>query len=244
VSGRRPRRGGGGSRDKYARNILETGDEGQYEYQGGAEPGASEAGNIQAREFGVPQADLPGGVMHLVNPQSVPTKSEGAPERPADYHKYHGVPSDDGPYEVPSAEVDYGPRPAPEPKIEDAVPVYILERPGDQRMIREFATYGPFTLAGSNAGTSQGSMRLCVRDPRRVTMYVTNESNAIGTLLRVGTESDIDEGRGWALPGNHNVTELKGIQEEMYILNDPGNTTTAASFSAIFITEVPATGAD
>ncbi len=232
---RRPRRGGGGSRDKMARNILEAGDEGQYEPQGGAEPGATESGNIQARTFGVPQADLPGGVRHIVNPQSVPTGTEVKPLRPADYHKYHGVPSDDGQYEVPPDDVSPLPAGEPVPRFEDAVPVYVIERPGDQRMIREFATYGPFTL------TTGSSMRLCTRDPRRVTIYVTNEANTIGELMRVGTENDIAESRGWGLPGNHNVTELKGIQEEMYILNAG---TGSNAFSAIFITEVPATGAD
>ncbi len=235
MSQRRPRRGGGGSRNRLERNILVSGDEGQYEYQGGAEPGATESGNIQARHFGVPQADLPGGVTHIVNPQSVPTPSPGKPERPADLHKYHGVPSDDGPYEVPDDGVYRPPPPAPMHRWEDAVPVYQVERPDDSRMIREFATYGPFTLA---TGTN---MRLCTRDPRRVTIFVTNEANAIGEMMRVGTENDVNENRGWGLPGNHNVTELKGIQEEMYILNAG---TGSNAFSAIFITEVPATGAD
>lgn len=62
--------------------------------------------------------------------------------------------------------------------------------------------------------------------------------------MRVGTENDVNEQRGWAIPGNHNVTEIKGVQEEMWITQDATTGTAAQQFSAIFITEVPATGAD
>ena len=130
---RRPRRGVPGP------DVLVTGDTGQYHPQGGArEPDGIylESGDLASREFGVPEADLPGGKGHVINPQTLPVRPGGVPERPADYHKYHGVPSDDGDYETPDGEVGHAPRPAPMRKVPDAIPVYITEQGSPKRNIR------------------------------------------------------------------------------------------------------------
>ena len=103
-----------------------SGDRGEYRPQGGAFDGASESGDLESREFGVPQADVPGGKGHVVNPETYPVRPGGVPERPADYHKYHGVPSDDGEYETPDGEIGETPRPAPVRRSPDAIPVYIV----------------------------------------------------------------------------------------------------------------------
>src|SRR5260221_6197826 len=129
----RPRRGPAGS------NVLVTGDKGiAAGPQGGAKPGASESGDLDSREFGVPQADIPGGLRHVVNPETKPAKTAEKQLRPADEHKYHGVPPMDfGPYQdVPGTEHDKPARSATEPKYSDAVPVYEVQRPGHKRKIR------------------------------------------------------------------------------------------------------------
>src|SRR5229473_836208 len=108
MASKRPRRGRPGP------NVLVEGDTGPREPQGGARPGARESGDLKSREFGVPQADLPGGVVHVVNPETRQAKTAAKAERPADYHKYHGVPSDDGQYETPPDESDLRKPPKPE----------------------------------------------------------------------------------------------------------------------------------
>ena len=140
----RPRRGEPGP------NVIVSGDTGEYHPQGGARTGADvyrESGDLDAREFGVPQADLPGGIRHMVNPETHAHKPAPGPERPADYHKYHGVPSDDGQYEPTPDETTLDtPPPDPEPKTTDAVPVYIVEGGGKQRVIRALITEGPVAI--------------------------------------------------------------------------------------------------
>ena len=130
MGARRPRRGGPGP------DVLVSGDVGEYHPQGGARDGASESGDLAAREYGVPQADLPGGKGHVINPETRPVRPGGVPERPADYHKYHGVPSDDGDYDTPDGEVGHAPRPVPVRKVPDAIPVYIIEQGSPHRNIR------------------------------------------------------------------------------------------------------------
>lgn len=163
---RRPRRGP---------SPLVSGGPGEYHPQGGAGLQVlHEGADLQAREFGVPEADVPGGKTHLVNPQAVPETPAPRPERPADSHKYHGVkPLDNGGYDTPpDATEERAPRPAPEPHLSDAVPVFITEGPGSERKIRRLITEGPVTLA---AGTTD-PVRLADRDPDRVKLWVCNET--------------------------------------------------------------------
>ena len=178
----RPRRGDPGP------NVLVSGDEGRRTAdegsgtaagpQGGTGPPASETGNLEAREFGVAQADLPGGIRHVVNPETHPDKTAARPERPADYHKYHGVPSDDGPYEPTPDEsgIDLRdwPKPAPVPKITDAVPVYVVERGTPGRVRRVAATD---TIALPAVGSDPA--RICGQDDSRdeIMLLCTDAAN-------------------------------------------------------------------
>lgn len=229
----RPRRGPAGS------NVLVSGDVGTAAGpQGGAKPGASASGDLDAREFGVPQADIPGGLRHKVNPEAVPADTARKQLRPADEHKYHGVPPlDFGPYaDVPGVEHDKPPRPEPEPKFSDAVPVYIQQGPGHKRKLRVFATVGPFTIPNGDVAPR----KVADRDPDRVTVFITNENGTRANELRIATREEVDQSAGFALPGNGGPFELKGVQDEIYVWNPNA---AAVTWSALLVTEVEATGA-
>ena len=242
MANRNPRRPHRGPRD--GRNVLISGDVpgdlGSRQPQGGARPVKEEwreSGNLEAREFGVPQADIPGGVRHLVNPETIPHTPPGVYERPADYHKYHGVESDDGQYYPPPGDVA-GPRePGTVPKVEDAVPVYIIEGGGHNR-IRALTTEGPMVIA---AGTVD-PVRLGTRDQRRTKFWICNENTptaAGGTApgIRIGTLEDTADNRGLLIPAG----QIKDFntQETVYATNQSG---TAITISWGYETEVPAAG--
>lgn len=223
---KRPRRGTNGP------NVLVEGDTGPRQPQGGARVREifRESGNLDAREFGVPQADLPGGLTHVVNPETHPHKPPGVPERPADYHKYHGVPSDDGAYETPDATVGSAPRPAPLPELHDAVPVYMVEGPGKGKVRR---STGCDSILVGPSGTEPD--RLCNRDDRRTQIHLLNEDAA--TNVRVGSRSELAEGRGAMLPAVTNSYLKLETQEELWALTV--STTASARVSVIIETEVP-----
>lgn len=233
MASRKPRRGPAG------RNVLITGDTGTTAGGlGGARPGPSEAGSLKSREYGVPQADIPGGVRHAVNPEARPASTEDKALRPADYHKYHGVPPiDDGEYRTPPTGVGKAPRPEPEPRETDAVPVYMLEAPGSKRKIRTMTTIGPLTIPANDAVPR----RVCDRDPNRVTLFIMNENGTRATNLRVGLREDCDQGNGYFLGGaSGSGFEIKGVQDEIYVWND---NTSSLTWSALIITEIEASGA-
>jgi hypothetical protein len=231
----RPRRGPAG-------NVLVTGDTGtRAGPQGGAAPGASESGDLDSREFGVPQADIPGGLRHKVNPETTPAKTAQKQLRPADEHKFHGVPPMDfGPYAgVPGVEDDKPPRPEPEPKISDAVPVYQVEGPGHRRMIRKLITEGPQAIA---AGTVD-PVRIADRDPHRVKFWICNETTASGAGaagpgVRIGDWETAADLRGLLIP----AATIKDFvtQDSVYLTNQSG---TAVTVSWGYETEVEASGA-
>jgi hypothetical protein len=239
----RPRRGHPG-------NPLIEGDEGIFAGpQGGAKPGASESGDLASREFGVPQADIPGGVVHLVNEPAVPAATVKKPLRPADAHKRHGVPGGDGQYHDPEDESALGraPKPEPVPKLSDAVPVYIRQAPGHRPKIR--------TLSGTNrrsllAAFGDGAVRLCGRDPNRVEIWITNENSTRANNLLIGSRADIEAAidfgatgvtsPGMSLPGNQGSQNYP-IQDELFACNPSASTAITISWGTI--TEVEAEGA-
>jgi hypothetical protein len=188
----RPRRGEPGP------DVLVSGDTGEYHPQGGARDGGDayrESGDLQSREFGVPQADLPGGKGHTVNAATPHTRPAVKPERPADYHKYHGVPSDNGLYEVPEPQIGRIPRPAPVPKVPDAVPVYVVEG-AQARVLR---TASPRHII-CPASTSAEPALVCGTDQRRVRIGLLNEST--NTDVRIGAApGELVTGPGGALGG-------------------------------------------
>lgn len=236
-SSNRPRRGQSG------RDVLVTGDTGPRQPQGGAQPGPSESGNLAARQFGVPQADIPGGVKHVVNPQTRPDPTAAAPPRPADYHKEHGVEPDDwGGYVTPPDEAGHHPaqRPAPEPKWYDAVPVFITQGPGKGDRIRALVTEGPVTVA---SGTTD-PQRVAVRDPHRAKFWICNETTptaAGGTApgVRIGDWETTADNRGLLVPAG----QIKDFasQDDIWLINQSGSSVT---LSWGYETEVEAAGTE
>jgi hypothetical protein len=229
---RRPKRGDGGP--------LVEGDTGAYAGpQGGAMPGASESGDLHAREFGTPQADLPGGKPHLVNQQAKPAKTPDKGERPADYHKYHGVESDDGQYVTPPTEPVTGhPKAEPLPKISDAVPVYIVEHSDKETTYRDAE---PVNI-NVNPNTKEPT-RICNLNPKRTELLLLNEDSA--TDIRIGKldELQVSSAQGTGPAGNgaliwhgtNSYTRLR-TQGELWAIT---TSTASARLSVIEVTEVP-----
>lgn len=226
---RRPRRGPAGP------NVLVEGDPGSTigvsrDAQGGAEDGATESGNLAAREFGVPQADIPGGVRHLVNAETVPTATVEVIPRPADYHKEHGVkPPDWEGYQVPPDESvpERATRPAAEPAWHDAVPVYVTDGPGKGNRILALVTEGPVTYP---TGTVD-PVRIAVRDQHRRKFWIVNETTASGAGAagpgpRIGDWETTGDGRGMLIP----AAQMKDFnsQDDIYLINNSGSSVTVS----------------
>jgi hypothetical protein len=229
----RPRRGGGDS------DPLIAGDTGTYAgQQGGELPGPYETGDLESREFGVPQADIPGGKQHIVNR---PTHSyrpgpDQVEVRPADLHKFHGVePHDLGGYVTPpdATQDTDAPRPEPEPQISDAVPVYIVESPESKVTRKNIA----FNINVGNATTRP--VRICGNDPNRVEIMLLNESN---TDIRIsdteaGLQNAAAAGAGDGALISHSTTSYTTIkgQSELYALTTSNSN--GGALSVIIITE-------
>lgn len=233
MANRKPRRGnpGGG-------NVLVTGDTGTTAGpQGGARPGPHESGNLAAREYGVPQADLPGGIPHVVNPESRPAATQGKQLKPADYRKYHGVPPiDNGQYETPSPHVTRGPAPVPVPHRDEAVPVYVVQEPGRHKVIRTLTTIGPLTIPANDTLPR----KVCDRDLDRVTLFIMNENGTRANELRVGSYEDTLQQAGYFIGGASGTGfEIKNCQDEVWIWNP---NTSSITWSALLITEIPVSG--
>jgi len=235
---RRPRRGPAGP------NVLVEGDTGiAAGPQGGAKDGATESGDLAAREFGVPQADIPGGLKHLVNPESVPAATVEVIPRPADYHKEHGVEPDDWEgYQVPPDESirERAERPAPEPHWNDAVPVYITDGPGKGNRILALVVEGPVTFPSGTVDP----VRIAVRDPHRRKFWIVNETTASGAGaagpgVRIGDWETTGDGRGLLIP----AAQMKDFnsQDDIYLINNSGSSVTV-SFG--YETMVPAAGVE
>lgn len=238
---KRPARGPSGP------NVLVEGDTGiSGGPQGGAGEPASVSGDLAAREFGVPQADIPGGLKHLVNPESVPAETVEIPRRPADYHKEHGVePLDWEGYRTPPDESEdhRTERPAPEPKWDDAVPVYITTRPGKGDRILALVTEGPITYPSATAGQPVDPIHIAVRDPHRRKFWICNETTAGGTGqatpgVRVGDFNTTSDGRGLLIQAAS--TQDFNSQDEIYLINNSGSSVTV-SFG--YETEIEVAGA-
>ena len=230
MASKRPRRGHPGP----TRNVLISGDTGPREPQGGARPldeEYRESGDLEAREFGVPQADIPGGVRHLVNPETVAHKPPGVFERPADYHKYHGVESDDGQYYPPPADVGKSRGTVAVPKIDDAVPVRVVQE--NAATIRDTLAAGPKHLL-SNAEP----IRIADRDPNRVEIHVTVEGG--GGAIRVGSQEQLLQGEGMQIQAGAGtaVTQRFKTQNQLYIVQDPVSSSATVSWAVT--TEIPA----
>jgi hypothetical protein len=234
--GGRPQRGHGGG----AGGVLVHGDTGiAAGPQGGAQPGASESGNLEAREFGTPQADVPGGLKHLVNPETVAAEPIDKPPRPADYHNEHGVePPDWGQFERPSTEDEDHKPPAAEhiPEADLAIPVYLVEGKGEAKQLLALVTEGPVSFP---SGTTD-PQRLANRDRRRRKFWIANEAtpNPAGSTnpgVRIGDWDTCADGRG-LLIGAGQIKDF-ATKEAVYLTNQSG---TAVTISWGYETDTPA----
>lgn len=224
----RPRRGP---------NPIVAGDTGAYAGpQGGARTGRDrfrESGDLDSREYGVPQADLPGGKTHVVNPETHHDKPPGVPERPADYHKYHGVESDDGSYETPDASVGPPQPPVPLKKQEwhEAVPVKMVQDPDRVKVLRRAVAE---TITCVSSATPNEPTRICGRDPYRdeIMLLCTDAANDI---LFAYEQATLLEGRGATL--KHTATSYTRIATQDYLYAWSASSTATSTLSVVVITE-------
>jgi len=213
---------------------------------GAADPPDTAAGDLAAREFGVPQADIPGGLKHLVNAPTVPAQTVDKPERPADYHKEHGVEvADWGQYDTPAGRLEHdGHSHAPDlrviPDNELAIPVYQVEGPHGTKRLVSLITEGPVTVPSPTLDP----VRLANRDPSRRKFWITNEttpasSGATGPGIRIGDWETTADGRGLLVPAG----QMKDLfcQDDVYATNQSG---TAITISWGVETSIPATRPD
>lgn len=241
----RPRRGDSDQMIPGDIRSLVMGDSGDYA------PADTERIRHQYETLTEP-ADIPGGKTHLVNPQTRQQRSRQAARdrrRPVDYHRQHDVPEQDADtdYDVPRTKVhaDLGPEAVAareavisEPKYPDAVPVYQVAGPNDQRKIRKLAAYN---VNVEPVGTYLPS-RLCSVDPDRIEIRLLNEDSS--TDIRFS--SDLEElsaqdaqgtgaaGAGALLwHGTNSYTDIK-TQDEIFAVTTGAS---SARCSVIIITE-------
>jgi hypothetical protein len=181
----------------------------------------------------------------VASPQAVPERPPGVPDRPADNHKYHGVPSDDGPYETPDGTVGRAPRPAPVPEISQAVPVYIVEEPTSRSKRRE-AAFDSISVAAGTSVTSGAAepTRILNRDDARVEVLILNEDSTVdirvsqdkSQLMNPQAQGAAGGGGGGALiwHGTNSYTKF-ATQAEMWAVT---TTSAKALLSIIVVTEV------
>jgi hypothetical protein len=192
------------------------------------------ANSGEGRELGIDDRDIPGGLEHLVSPETPPTKPQVPAQRHFKDDVAHGVPitDPDEPYAKPEAGKFQLPVFSRPPEEEIAVPVYQVERPGDARTIRAFVSGGPLTLAPGEV------IRIASRDPKRVRFYVGNESSTASYYIRVGSLDDVEGGMGFGIPGQRVIQEFT-TQDELWAANV---STSDITISWGYETEVPATG--
>lgn len=233
MASRRPKRGADGP------NVLVEGDTGPRQPQGGARLREifRESGDLESREFGVPQADVPGGKTHVVNPETHAVKPPGVFERPADYHKYHGVESDDGPYETPDPSVGPAQHQSGPATLGDAVPVYIVERPEKTRVKRVAYTD---TINLPAVGTDPA--RICNADDGRdeVMLLATDATNNVlfsDSYASLAAASSTSKGGcGFLSKAATSYTRI-ATQDVLFASSDAA---TGSHVTVIVITEVPA----
>jgi hypothetical protein len=192
------------------------------------------ANSGEGRELGIDDRDIPGGLEHLVSPETPPTKPQVPAQRHLKDDVAHGVPvtDPDKPYAKPEAGKLQLPVFTRPPEEEIAVPVYQVERPGDARTIRTFISGGPVTLVPGEV------KRIADRDPKRVKLYVTNESGTANYYIRVGSLEDADAGMGFGIPGARTIQEFT-TQDELWVTNV---STASITISWGYETEVPVSG--
>lgn len=176
------------------------------------------------RALGLDDRDIPGGALHVVNPETAatPPALEPEPQLFADGSLLdHGVPDErPGGFETPPADVGHAPRPGREPEVSDAVPVYMVPGPGRG----ETEVAAPHSTVVPAPGSTP--VRLCGAVPSRAAVLLLNES---ATIVRIGaSEADAVNG-GAALPatmGGYLRIHTKG---QIYAIADSGTSTLKVS---------------
>ena len=236
----RPKRGKAGPE-------IEIGDPfGQYERQGGGGDGATEPGNLMSREYGVPQAAIPGGVNHLINKQAHPERPPGRPQQQPVVNA-HGVPPADLQYEFPQKadELVHQPKPEREPEHEHdyAVPVWLRPKPGREDMYRDCE---PSNVNVPAIGGLPGPARVCNINRDRVKIGLLNEDGT--TDIRIGQLQELltASAQGTGPAGNgaliwHGTNSYTWIETQGELYAVTTSATLSARLSVIEITEVRAT---
>ena len=188
----------------------------------------------EGRELGLDDREIPGGLNHLANAESHVSKAHVPATEHIKAGEAHGVPprDPDEPYASPRpGERVVTPKPAQLPREEDAVPVFIVEGPGRQRVRRDVAAEQiTVPAAGSDP------VRVCSVDSNRVQISLLNDdaandnqfSESIGTVI---------EQRGAILP--HGATSYRTLktQGELWALSTAAS---AVKMSKIIETEINA----
>lgn len=234
MANRHPKRGRTGP------NVLVEGDTGPRQPQGGArlKEVFRESGDLQSREFGVPQADVPGGKTHVTNPETHAEKPPGVPLRPADAHKYHGVaPLDEGFYELPDTSVGPPQHQVGPPALAEAVPVYIVERPEKERTKRV-----AYTDTISLPAVGNDPAVICNRDEGRdeVMLLATDATNNVlfsDSYASLAAATTTTKGGCGFLSKSATTYTRVATQDTLYATSDAN---TGSHVTVIIITEVPA----
>ncbi|HEV2317344.1 MAG TPA: hypothetical protein VGV89_07205 [Thermoplasmata archaeon] len=177
------------------------------------------------RALGLDDRDIPGGAVHIINPETraTPPALEPAAELFADGSLLdHGVPDErpEAGFTTPSGLVGPPQTAAREPEVTDAVPVYMVPGPGHG----ETEVAAPHSTIVPAPGSTPA--RLCGAVPARASVLLLNETS---TIIRIGaTETDAVNG-GAALPasmGNYLRIHTKG---HIYAIADSGTATLKVS---------------
>lgn len=184
----------------------------------------------QKAEFGIDDRDIPGGQVHLLNPQTHQQKVP-APEKLAEFRGMmaHGVPPEGNTYHRPakSYQPEYtGPGKPPVP-----VPVYIVQGSAGARTFKHV-----FTNKIVVPSAVIEPVRLCSIDPDRIHMRLMNESST-GTGIRIGSLPDVTAGKGALLPAK--MTSYLTIEAEDELFALPDDTGNSYTISVLLETETP-----
>lgn len=147
------------------------------------------------RALGLDDRDIPGGAVHIINPETraTPPALEPAAELFADGSLLdHGVPDerDEAGFTTPSGLVGPPQTAAREPEVTEAVPVYIVDGPKSEHRDR-IMTGVSYTV---NDPTQPEPTVLAYPDERRLELWILNESQT--TDIRVGRLDDVQGGGG------------------------------------------------
>jgi len=201
------------------------------------------ADSPQGRDIGLDDRQIPSGIPHLVQEQTVAAKP-AVPERPPIFRgdMQHGVPAiagvDDN-FTDPDDKITPGHEarrhgsqpvryqlPPPDP---DPLPVYIVER-SKKIPVRREALMGSITVAAQGGEPT----RICSTDPNRVQISLLNE-DPVNIIRFASTQTALSSGDAAALPAVTNSYLRIRTQGELWAVVAAAAT---AKLSVIIETEI------